>query len=208
MIREALMSAMMNANNKNLDSQSSADSEKTTPDVNKIKSDWNKFLSWMQSKGVQGKSDLDKGELGNKYFKEYIKANPQTSLNESVIPIIRQEYTKLRDEKIADILAGKAGFNIEGIGQVTGEKARPYLDRFMSHILSNEKSTNPNYVGQHLTQTLFPGAVSNEYENGKLVKTTKTELGSLEDISEAYRKKNQEATPKSTKVVISTTKKQ
>ena len=88
MIREALMSAMMNANNKNLDSQSSADSEKTTPDVNKIKSDWNKFLSWMQSKGVQGKSDLDKGELGNKYFKEYIKANPQTSLNESYLVLM------------------------------------------------------------------------------------------------------------------------
>ena len=30
------------------------------------------------------------------------------------------------------------------------------MSDFMNHIVENEKTTNPNYVGQHLTQTMFP----------------------------------------------------
>jgi len=210
MIREALMAAMMNAN-KNGESMQQATTNETasdTPDVNRIKSDWNDFLSWMKSKGVQGKPELDKGDLGNKYFKEYIKANPQTSLSEKTIPIIRQEYVKLRNEKAADILAGKSEFTLPDLGKLTGETARKHMDRFMGHIVKNELSEHPDYVGQHLTQTFFPGAENSEYVDGKLVRKVTTELGDLKDISEAYRKKSQQATPNATTVSTAPLKKQ
>lgn len=204
MIREALIAAMMNnksnnsVDNKQTDALSNS-SEQTiseTPDINRIKYDWNKFLKWMESKGVKGKPELDKGDLGNKYFKQYIKENPQTSLNESVIPLIRKEYVKLRDEGISEILGGKTVFNLPDVGEVKGDAAKPYLHRYMGHILTNEKSDKPNYVGQHLTQTLFPGAELEEYENDMLVKKTKTDIGNLEDISNVYKNKNQQQTPK------------
>jgi hypothetical protein len=167
MIREAIMAALANQANQ-------SNSEKPTegtPDVGKIKKDWNRFLTWMESKNVRGKQELDKNNLGNIYFKQYIKENPGTSLSEEVIPIIRQEYVKDREKKAQDILSGKGSFKIEGVGEVSGEKAKPYMDRFMPGILKNEASKNPNYVGQFLTQTPFVGFEMEYYEDDKKVKT-------------------------------------
>lgn len=211
MIREALMAAMMNANKgNNEDGQENQQPNPDNPDVRKIKKDWNDFLSWMKSKGVQGKPELDKGDLGNKYFKEYIKANPQTSLNENVIPIIRQEYIRLRDRNVNDILNKGGKFDIEVNGKktaLTGEQAKPYIHRFMGHILNNEMSENPNYVGQHLTQTPFPPAIDKYYEDGVLVKENKIDEYSVADM-EKLKKERAEFAKQPTKVVLSTTKKQ
>lgn len=195
MIREALISAMLN--NKSGNGESASD----VPDVRRIKKDWNSFLSWMESKGVKGKDTLDKGGLGNQYFKEYIKLNPETSLNESVIPIIRGEYKKLRDDNVADILAGKGEFNLPGIGKLTGEPAKKYIDRFMGHILANEKSENPNYVGQHLTQTYFPPATEEVYVDDKLVsKKTVSEYG-VGDIEKLRKSASNSPSTQKTTVV-------
>lgn len=123
------------------------------PDIQKIKADWNKYLKYLSDKGVQGKPELDKGGLGNKYFDEYVKANPGTSLSTAVIPKIRQAYSELRNTNIETIKKGKGEFN---------GKSGPDVDfsGFMSHIEKNEKSENPNYVGQHLTRTPFPGILN------------------------------------------------
>jgi hypothetical protein len=167
MIREAIMAALANqANQSNTEQPTEG-----TPDVGKVKKDWNNFLTWMESKNVRGKQDLDKNDLGNIYFRQYIKENPGTSLSEEVIPIIRQEYVKDREKKAQDILSGKGSFKIEGVGEVSGEKAKPYMDRFMPGILKNEASKNPNYVGQFLTQTPFVGFEMEYYEDDKKVKT-------------------------------------
>lgn len=171
MIREALMAAVMNNKGGEATGETMEATASETPNVGKIKSDWNKFLTWMQSKNVRGKSDLDKNNLGNIYFKQYIKENPGTSLNEGVIPIIRQEYIKDREKKVQDILSGKGSFQVEGVGNLSGEQAKPYMDRFMPGILKNEASENPNYVGQYLTQTPFVGFEMDYYEDGKKVKT-------------------------------------
>jgi hypothetical protein len=167
MIREAIMAALANQANQSNSEQPT----EGTPDVGKIKKDWNRFLTWMESKNVRGKQDLDKNDLGNIYFRQYIKENPGTSLSEEVIPIIRQEYVKDREKKAQDILGGKGSFNVEGVGIVSGEKAKPYMDRFMPGILKNEASKNPNYVGQYLTQTPFVGFEMEYYEDDKKVKT-------------------------------------
>lgn len=127
--------------------------EETTPgDENgemvsdKVKQDWNMYLSWLDKKGMKGKPELDKGDVGNNLFKQYLKENPETSLSEKVIPSIRKAYVDLRNDRLKEIQSGGA----------TTSTVNP--ENFMNHILLNEKSDKPNYVGQHLTQTMFPGA--------------------------------------------------
>jgi hypothetical protein len=166
MIREALMAALANQMGTNeapqADNQAPQDG---TPDVGKIKEDWNDFLGWMEQKGLKGNPELDKNDLGNKYFKQYIKDHPETSLSEEVIPVIRDEYSKLRDTEWNDIIAGKSYFQ-SPIGNITGKAAEPYRDKHMYWIAENEKSKNKNYVGQFLTKTYFPGAKNVKTKEG------------------------------------------
>lgn len=126
--------------------------EETTPDdengemvSDKVKQDWNMYLSWLDKKGMKGKPELDKGGIGNNLFKQYLKENPETSLSEKVIPSIRKAYVDLRNDRLKEIQGGKGSY--EGSPE-----------SFMKHIVLNEQSGDPNYVGQHLTQTMFPGA--------------------------------------------------
>jgi hypothetical protein len=198
MIKEALMAAFMNNQNGKAAGETMEATASESPNVGKIKSDWNKFLTWMQSKNVRGKAELDKNNLGNIYFKQYVKENPDTSLNEGVIPIIRQEYIKDREKKAQDILSGKGSFKVEGVGELTGEKAKPYIDRFMSGILKNEASENPNYIGQFLTQTPFVGSEMDYYVDDKKVKTeSEGFLPSKEWSSQSIKESDKQ---KSTKV--------
>lgn len=117
--------------------------------TDKQKMEWNNFISWLDKKGLKGKPELDKGNVGNKMFEQYLKENPSSVLSKESIPVIRNEYLKLREAGLNNILAGKAF--LEG---KSGKDAD--TSKFMRHIVENEKTTNPNYVGQHLTQTPFP----------------------------------------------------
>jgi hypothetical protein len=133
---------------KNPDDENSENESPITP---KHKEDWNKYLGWLKEKGMQGKPELDKGGVGEKLFQEYLKQNPETSLSKSIIPGIRKEYVNMRDKAIEEMKAGKGGWG----ASATGGKEADYSG-FMKHILDNEKSGDPNYVGQHLTMTPFP----------------------------------------------------
>ena len=136
--------------------------EEPKVDMNKLKQDWNSYLDYLDEKKVRGTDALDKGDLGNKYFKEYLKSNPNTSLNENIIPKIREAYQDLRNSQIKDIQSGKIAF----LGK-SGKDAD--VSGFMRHILENEKSKNPNYVGKHLTQTKFPGGIIKDKNTGEVV---------------------------------------
>jgi hypothetical protein len=195
MIREALMTAMMNASKGGNNSEQvvlNEEESNTTdsPDLKKLKTDWNDFLSWMDKKNVRGKPELNTGDLGNKYFRQYIKENPNTSLSESSIPLIRAEYGKLRDYNIAQIRAGKSGMSIGG-KVLYGKEAEAHIPNFMSGWQQNEKSANPNYVGQYLTQTPFPSAFLEVRENDKVVERKSVPTYSIEEREELYKTKKQ-----------------
>lgn len=157
------------------------DPEEPKLDMNKIKQDWNAYLDYLDTKKIRGSADLDKGDLGNKYFREYLKANPNTSLNESIIPKIREAYLDLRNSQVADIQSGKISF-----GGKSGKDAD--VSGFMRNIVENEKTKNPNYIGQHLTQTRFPGGVIKDKNTGKVIQKTEilTPGKSTEMISKEY----------------------
>lgn len=133
------------------------------PDIEKIKSDWNGFLRWLDNKKLRGIPELDTQNKGNNLFNQYIKENPNTSLSVKTIPLVRQAYMDLRDSALKDISEGKAAY--EGTPE-----------SFMRHIVLNEQTANPNYVGQHLTQTYFPGAKVDTYQNNKLIDTKKIDI--------------------------------
>jgi hypothetical protein len=141
------------------------DPEEPKVDMNKVKQDWNVFLDYLEKKGVRGKPALDTGNLGNKYFKEYLKANPNTSLNENIIPKIREAYQTLRNSQIADMQAGKATYNGK-----SGKDAD--YSGFMKWIVDNELTENPNYIGQYLTQLRFPGGKIVEEKTGRVLEKT------------------------------------
>jgi hypothetical protein len=137
----------------------SNESENETGDgiPDQVKLDWNDFLGYLDKKGVRGKPELDKGDLGNKYFQQYLKENPNTSLSEAIIPQIRKAYMNLRNENLENIKTGKISY-----------QGAP--ETFMNNIVLNEKSANPNYVGQHLTQTVFPGYKIKDDKTGETLR--------------------------------------
>jgi hypothetical protein len=157
--------------------------KKTPPDDRTLKGDWNKYLKYLEDKGVRGDEKLDKGGLGNQYFLEYIKANPTTTLSVDAIPRIRELYTQLRNTNIEEIKKGKAGFN---------GKSGPETDftGFMSHIVKNELSTDPNYVGQHLTKTPFPAMLDYEGKVAIPLYNPKESIGGLKTVDAAIEAKN------------------
>lgn len=57
----------------------------------------------------------------------------------------------LRDGYIEKMKEGKMKW---GAAESSGKEAD--YSGFMKHIVDNEKTANPNYVGQHLTMTPFP----------------------------------------------------
>jgi len=173
---QALMSNLLSSNN-NYNSESSGIDSEETPSMatDKNKKDWNDFLIWLDEKKVRGKKDLDTNDLGNKYFDEYISTHKDTSLSKDVIPAIRNAYIDLRNTGVQQIKEGKATF----LGK-KGDEAD--TNSFMKHIIMNEQTSNPNYVGQHLTQTFFPDVTTKEFLNNKLINTNIIKRMSSKDV--------------------------
>lgn len=130
------------------------------PVDNKVRQDWNLFLQDLEAKGLRGKSDLDKGGKGYQLFDEYVKANPSTSLNREMLPVIRKELLNYRNYVLESVKNGSNKLS-EGVRE----------DNFMRHVVENEKTGDPNYPGSNLTITKFPDSYLSTFNNGKKVST-------------------------------------
>jgi hypothetical protein len=141
---------------------------------------WNNFLSFLDKKGLKGKSELEKNNLGNDLFKQWVKDNPNEGLTEQDIPKVRRSYSKVRDMRLKEIKDSKASY-AEGVNE----------ENFMSFIVENEKSKDPNYVGRRLTQTPFPGTILNvKDEKGNIVeqRTAKPSMNKPSDTLNKLKK--------------------
>jgi hypothetical protein len=133
------------------------------------KREWNKFRAWMDSKGYTGKAELDKGDYGNKLFRQWQKET-KSPLTEEYIPTLRENIvSSIADQKERILKStGLIKVPLPGTGElVYGEKARPVTDRIGYKMLENEKSANPNYIGSLFSTWKFP-----EYE---IHETTKSD---------------------------------
>jgi len=55
---------------------------------NKLREDWNAYVTWLEKKGVKGKPELDKNDLGGKIIDENRKEIPTTLVSrETIVPI-------------------------------------------------------------------------------------------------------------------------
>lgn len=153
------------------------DNETEEPIPVQLKEDWNAYLNWLDKKGMKGKPELDKGGLGNKLFEQYLKENPNTTLSVEQIPNIRKAYLQMREQGLKDYKEGKMSFS-----------SGTTPENYMKHIVLNEQTENPNYVGQHLTQTPFPGQKFSikDKKTGQVIK----------EVSTSQRPSSMEATTK------------
>lgn len=139
-----------------------------TPITNRVRADWNKYNEWLNSKGLKGSSLLDKGGLGYKYFDDYIKQNPTTSLSRDTLPLVRQELLNYR-QWVLDESKKPANIRQAELDKKSGANE----ENFMRQLVENEKTADPNLPGQHLTSVRFPDAYVQLKDKGsdKVIKT-------------------------------------
>ena len=147
----------------------------TEPTVdNKLRTDWNNFLMYLDKKGVRGKPDLDKGGAGYALFDQYVKENPTTSLNRQTLPVIRKELLNYRNW----VLEQSKSKSPTAPRLATGVNET----NFMRHVLENEKTGDPNYPGSNLTSTVFPASYLTQFNNGQNVGTSNQGFATTEPM--------------------------
>lgn len=143
-------------------------SDKNTAITPELMTEWNKYLNFLDSKGVRGSADLDKHGKGLSYLDEYIKANPKTSLSRDAVPAIQEALKDYRKWTIETneqrVSAGKPGIELntpKGRIPLKGNEAI-----FMSQI---DKTKIDGYPGQWTTQQIFPSEYMGAVASGRRV---------------------------------------
>jgi hypothetical protein len=130
--------------------------------------DWNKYLKYLSDRDLAGSPSLDKGSPeteGMKKFKEYLAANPESSLNnfsspENLIKSIQYEMKVLRgdpnyeeNEEDDAYLGGAEHFGLEDV-QLKAMQALLRKTRTpWAKIKTSDSDGNP---GQYTTQEYYP----------------------------------------------------
>jgi len=164
---------------KMVESESTTEEKDGDPPIDDktIRSEWNKFQSWMESKKMAGNEKLNTGDLGNKLFRQW-QAETKSPLTIDYIPKLRQNIVASIGEQKDRILksTGNVRVPLPGTGElVWGEKARPVVDIIGSKMLENEKSANPDYIGSLFSTFKFPTYETTEWQkkDPRLSKTMK-----------------------------------
>lgn len=121
--------------------------------TNKLRKDWNDYVSWLDTKGLKGHPSLDSNDLGGKMVEQYQKENPNTLVSRQSIPAIQQEFQKYRDYVLNQVKAGKATLS-PGVTP----------DNFMYNL-----SKVDGIPGQRTTSFQFPQSYLKTFESGNLV---------------------------------------
>lgn len=142
------------------------DPKKSAEVSNKLRKDYNDYLGWLKSKGLQGHPSLDKNDMGGKMIDEYQKVNPSTSVNRAAIVPIQQELSKYRDYSINELRNKRAV--LSDAQNPTGRFVSPNenLDEYMKDL-----SQVDGIAGQRTTSHSFPPSYMKTFLNGKLQKT-------------------------------------
>lgn len=130
--------------------------------TNQHRKDWNSYVGWLKQQGLSGSPELDKNNLGYQKFDEFVKTNPNTSLNRELLPNIRKEMLNYRQWVLDQAQKSKA--------QIPGVSSP---EQFMRKTILNEQTKNPDYPGQNLTFLPFPEQYLTTFENNVNVGTEK-----------------------------------
>lgn len=114
---------------------------KTPPKIdNNVRSAWNQYVQFLDSKGLKGSPVLDHNDMGGKMIDEYRKENPDTPITREMVAPIQQEFAKYRQYMLDQIAQGKGQFG-PGVNK----------DNFMRSL-----SVVDGVPGQRTTSFQFP----------------------------------------------------
>lgn len=114
---------------------------------NTLRTEWNKYVSWLKEKGYAGDPQMDKGDYSEKAFNEYKKEHPDSVLTPEHIKPIQEDIHKYRDYFIEQVKAGKV--------KVEGE-VKPDYSNLMAWAGTPQGALNDGRVGQYTSKFMFP----------------------------------------------------
>jgi hypothetical protein len=113
----------------------------STPDQ---RNRWNKFLDFMQSKGMAGNVDLDKRDrsLGMDLLNEYNKKNPSMAVAPDFIPIAQHESNLIRKQQTFPGLMP--------------DQSRYAFSKLAPQFLNRPISPVDNWLGSYTSKQYYP----------------------------------------------------
>lgn len=121
----------------------------------KLRRDWNEYISFLDKKGYKGHPALDKNDLGGKMIDLYRKENPNTSISREKIKDVQSEFAKYREYQLNEIKNGRGAF-----AKGTNE------NNFLKNL-----SIIDGIAGQRTTSFSFPNEYLISFVDGKKVGT-------------------------------------
>jgi hypothetical protein len=117
---------------------------------------WNQYVDWLDSKGMKGSPELDKGDTGFKMMEAYRKENPSFNLTKDDVGVIQQNLQQYRDFSLSNIKDNKTKINYGGkelfYKDLTSQQQKDVDENYMGKI----KMTNiDKFPGQFTTSTKF-----------------------------------------------------
>ena len=133
------------------------DNENPTSNVNPaVMQQWNGYVDWLESKGMKGSPELDKGDTGFKMMEQYRKENPSFKLTKDDIGSIQQKLQEYRDFSLGNIKENKTKISYAGremfYKDLTPEQQKDVDDNYMGKI---KKTSIDKFPGQFTTSTKF-----------------------------------------------------
>ncbi len=131
--------------------------------------DWNDFVSFLKTKGLNGSESLNHAPNRVKIFQEYQGLHPETSVKEDIVPLIQQQFIDYKKYLIGEVEKGKANIAVPGVEKPTVAQQK--------QILLNQLSNTDGKAGQFTTMHPFPPdyvtyAAANKLDYGKIGSTT------------------------------------
>lgn len=117
---------------------------------------WNNYVDWLDSKGMKGSPELDKGDKGFQMMEMYRKENPSFTLTKDDIGVIQQRLQDYRSFAIDSIKQGKMKVNYGGkevfYKDLPPEQQKDVDENYMGKIA---KTGIDNFPGEFTTSTKF-----------------------------------------------------
>lgn len=125
---------------------------------NKLRSDWNDYIDWLERKGLRGHPSLDTQDNGGKMIDLYRKENPYTSVSRETIIPIQNEFQKYRNWSLDQIKQGKANLNLP---------KGATIDDYMKDL-----SIVDGIAGQRTTSFKFPETYLKTFDSSRNLQST------------------------------------
>jgi len=118
-----------------------------------IMQQWNSYVDWLDSKGMKGSPELDKGDKGFQMMEEYRKINPSFTIKKDDIGTIQKQLQDYRNFSLDSIKQGKMKISYGGkemsYNQLTPAQQKDVDDNYMGKIA---KTAVDKFPGQFTTR--------------------------------------------------------